>query len=81
MSEAQKLRAELYLAILIQSVTGCRVSEILNRQTSDIRLEEGAVVFEIPARVRVRAKPNHPPVLSPSIPRLPRCCWHTVMRL
>ncbi len=47
-SEAQKLRAELYLAILIQSVTGCRVSEILNRQTSDIRLEEGAVVFEIP---------------------------------
>jgi integrase len=47
-TEAQQLRPELYLAVLIQSVTGCRVSEILNRLTTDIHEEEGAIVFEVP---------------------------------
>jgi site-specific recombinase XerD len=55
-SEAQKLRPELYLAVLIQSVTGCRVSEILNRLTTDIREEEGAVIFEVPKTGKGKGK-------------------------
>ncbi len=68
--EAQKLRPELYLAVLMQSVTGCRISEILNRLTTDIREEEGAVIFEIPSTGAGRGKtkssariiPVHPAV-------------------
>jgi integrase len=65
-TEAQKLRPELFLAALVQSVTGCRISEIADRHTSDIREEEGILSLCIPVGKTKSSKriiPLHPMIV------------------
>src|SRR5216684_496177 len=47
-TEAQKLRIELFLCAVVQAYTGIRISEIANRHTSDIKQIDGVWCLQIP---------------------------------
>jgi integrase len=72
-TEARKLRVELFLCAVVQAYTGIRISEIANRHTSDIKQEEGIWCLLIPAGKTKSSKriiPLHPAVLKVLLPYL-----------
>jgi len=65
-SEARKLRIELFLIVLLQSLTGARISEIADRNKADIREFEGALCLDIVKGKTLSSKriiPLHPEVI------------------
>jgi integrase len=72
-TEAQKLRIELFLCVVVQAYTGIRISEIANRHTSDIKQIYGIWCLQIPngkTRSSKRIIPLHPAVLKVLLPYL-----------
>jgi integrase len=69
--EAQKLRIELYLCAVVQAYTGVRISEIANRNASEIRQEEGVWCLVIPNGKTTSSRrivSLHPAVLKVLLP-------------
>lgn len=65
--EARKLRLELFLCIVVQAYSGCRISEIAGRRVGDIRLEDGIWCLAIATgktKSSVRIIPLHPSVAA-----------------
>jgi integrase len=72
-TEAQKLRIELFLCAVVQAYTGIRISEIANRHTSDIKQIDGIWCLQIPngkTKSSKRIIPLHPAVLKVLLPYL-----------
>ena len=72
-TEAQKLRIELFLCAVVQAYTGIRISEIANRHTSDIKQIDGIWCLQIPngkTKSSKRIIPLHQAVLKAVLPYL-----------
>jgi integrase len=70
-TEAQAIRPELFLCVAVQSLTGCRISEIADRRVADIKQEDGIWCLSIPAgktKSSVRLIPLHPSLLALLLP-------------